>query len=124
MFRAVLNEAILRRQVGSTAVMATQLGKLIECARLPNVSIRVSSFSTGMHWGALSGPFMLLAFPPGRDGTPEPPVVCVDDMLGASYLHEEKLTVRYAAAYNEIWAAALSERASVTLMAEAMKEWK
>ena len=43
----VLNEAILRRPVGGSQVMAAQLDSLAAAAGLPNVELRVVPFSAG-----------------------------------------------------------------------------
>ncbi|MEU1908803.1 helix-turn-helix domain-containing protein [Streptomyces hygroscopicus] len=55
----VLEEAALRREIGGTEVMVTQLGHLIECAQLPNVTVQVMPLSHAEHAG-LRGPFTVL----------------------------------------------------------------
>lgn len=44
---AVLDEAVLRRQIGGPGVMAAQLRHLVEVARLPQVRLQVLPFSVG-----------------------------------------------------------------------------
>ena len=44
---AVLDEAVLRREVGGPGVMARQLDRLVEAARLPQVRLQVLPFSAG-----------------------------------------------------------------------------
>nr|WP_239134974.1 DUF5753 domain-containing protein [Streptomyces sp. SID12488] len=53
----VLNEAVLRRPVGGTTVMAGQLLHLLKVGEYPNVTIKVVPFSAGLHSGVMSGPF-------------------------------------------------------------------
>src|SRR5262249_24775593 len=60
--RAVLNEAVLRREVGGREVMAEQLDHLADLARLPNVIVQVLGFTAGAH-AAMGAPFMILGFP-------------------------------------------------------------
>ena len=46
---AVLNEAVIRRNVGGSTVMRAQLGHLADLSGLPNVTIQVLPFSAGVH---------------------------------------------------------------------------
>ena len=56
---AVLDEAVLHRQVGGPEVMSEQIRHLLELTRRPNVTIRVVPFTQGAHAG-MDGPFYLL----------------------------------------------------------------
>jgi hypothetical protein len=58
----VLDEAVLRRQVGGLDVMRAQLSKILKLAKRPNVTIEVVPFSAGAHVG-LKGSFVILEFP-------------------------------------------------------------
>jgi transcriptional regulator with XRE-family HTH domain len=60
---AILDEAVLRRQVGGPDVMAAQLGHLLDLAHRPHVTLQVLPFAGGAH-PALSGGFTVLHFPP------------------------------------------------------------
>ena len=60
---AVINEAVLYRQVGGRSVMDEQLRHLAAMAQRPNVTLRVLPFSAGAH-PAMIGSFMMLHFPP------------------------------------------------------------
>lgn len=62
----VLDEAVLRRQVGGEAVMRRQVRYLAELASRPNVTIEVVPFSAGAHPG-MQGPFVILEFPDAED---------------------------------------------------------
>src|SRR5713226_438957 len=55
----VLNEATIRRPVGGTAVMREQLGRLVEASELANVSLKIMPFGVGLHYGIMSGPFVI-----------------------------------------------------------------
>src|SRR4051794_18265598 len=59
--RVVLDEAVLSRPVGGELVMLDQLKKLIEAARLPNVTLQILPFAAGGHAG-LGGSFVILEF--------------------------------------------------------------
>jgi transcriptional regulator with XRE-family HTH domain len=121
--RITLNESILRRPVGSPVLMAGQLQYLAEVSELPNVSMRVVPFSRGFHPGVLSGPFLVLRFPRSGDGRDsEPPTVYSDGFTGALYLDKPAEIDRYEPAFTAIWATALEERISRTLILQAAKE--
>lgn len=55
----VLDEALLRRPVGSAAVMHEQINRLLEYAERPNVTLLILPFNVGGH-GAGAGSFTVL----------------------------------------------------------------
>jgi transcriptional regulator with XRE-family HTH domain len=119
----ILNEAILRRPVGGVKIMSGQLQRLAAAGTLENVSIRVMPFSAGLHYGVLSGPFVILQFPLNGDGEEtEPPTVYVDGFTGDLYLDKQKEVERYSAAYASILGSSLDERASGQRILQAAKE--
>ncbi|MFC9428282.1 helix-turn-helix domain-containing protein [Streptomyces sp. NPDC056987] len=82
-FWAVLDETVLRRAVGSKAVMRAQIDRLIEAVEMPNVTLQIAEFGAGPHPGAYS-PFVLFRF-----GIPEvPDMVYIEYLTGALYLDE------------------------------------
>ncbi len=97
----IINEAVLRRPVGSTTIMAEQLQQILKAAELPNVTVQVLTFSAGLHAGAMSGAFSILEFPRDSNGKEvEPPVAYLEAATGAIYLDKPHET----GAYNAIWA--------------------
>jgi hypothetical protein len=62
-FVAVIDEAALRRVVGSPDVMRRQMSRLVELAELDNVTILILPFGIGAH-PAMTGSFNVLHFPP------------------------------------------------------------
>jgi transcriptional regulator with XRE-family HTH domain len=62
----LIDEAVIRRQVGGAAVMRRQLERLEELGERPEVSIQVLPFGSGAYPGLL-GPFQLLEFPDPND---------------------------------------------------------
>jgi hypothetical protein len=97
----ILNEAVLRRPVGSAKIMAEQLHQILKAAELPNVTIQVLPFSSGLHAGAMTSAFSIMEFPHDDSGKEvEPPVTYLESATGAIYLdkpHELR-------AYDTIWA--------------------
>lgn len=121
--KAVLNEAILRRPIGGQGVMTEQLGKLVEYAELPNVSIQVVPFTAGLHHGLMSGPFVILRFPANGDGKMiEPPIVYVSGYTGDLYLDKPQEIARYDSAFTKIWDSALDEAKSTKMLKRAERE--
>jgi hypothetical protein len=121
--RIALNEAILRRPVGGIGVMSEQLRRLLDVSELPNVDLRVVPFSTGLHHGIISGPFVILQFPLNGDGrASEPPTVYVDGFTGDLYLDKPREIERFDEAFAAIWSAALDEKASQDLIRRASEE--
>ncbi|TLF74494.1 helix-turn-helix domain-containing protein [Nocardia cyriacigeorgica] len=75
----LLHESALHRIVGSPKVMAAQLRHLAEISKLPNVSLRVHPFRSGLTWGMPHGSFSILEFDqPTKGEPPEPPVVFIE----------------------------------------------
>jgi transcriptional regulator with XRE-family HTH domain len=58
----ILDEAVLRRPVGSPGVMRDQLVRLGEAGRRPNIAIQVVPFGAGAHEGLRGGAFIVADF--------------------------------------------------------------
>ncbi|MET9732551.1 helix-turn-helix transcriptional regulator [Streptomyces sp. NPDC006458] len=105
---AVLDEAVLRREVGGPEVMERQLLRLLEAARLPQVRIQVLPFSAGAHIG-ISGPFVIFSFP----RTSDLDVVVLDHMTSSLYLERKEDLEAYIEAFNALQRHALSPEDSL-----------
>lgn len=80
-FAAVLDESVLHRVVGNPAVMLAQLGRLLEMAQLPNVSIRVVPYDAGVVPAGVNK-FIIL-----RSARPDiPDMVLIEDLTAHRYL--------------------------------------
>jgi len=115
----VLDQAVLRRQVGGKAVMLAQLERLREAADLPHVTLQVLAEEAGEH-AALEGSFTILAFPEQAD----PDVIYLDAATGGIYLEKPEDRDRYTAVFDHAIAAALSPKDSLALiqrMADALR---
>ncbi|WP_326599843.1 helix-turn-helix domain-containing protein [Streptomyces sp. NBC_01803] len=98
---AVIEEQVLRRRVGSPAVMRAQIDRLIEATALPNVTLQIMPFSAGPHPG-MFGPFQLFRFE-----IPElPDIIYAESLTGAVYLDERPDTVAYLEVLDRIGAQA------------------
>jgi hypothetical protein len=100
---AVLDEAVLRREVGGPEVMARQLERLMEAARLPQVTLRVLPFTAGAHIG-VTGSFVIFSF----SSTSDLDVVVLDHLTSSLYLERKEDLQAYTEAFNALRAHALS----------------
>jgi transcriptional regulator with XRE-family HTH domain len=99
----VLDEAVLRREVGGPGVMARQLDRLVEAAKLPQVRLQVLPFAAGAHIG-ITGPFVIFSFP----STSDLDVVVLDHLTSSLYLERKEDLEAYSEAFNTLQFHALS----------------
>ncbi|MGQ4436661.1 MULTISPECIES: helix-turn-helix domain-containing protein [unclassified Streptomyces] len=99
----VLDEAVLRREVGGPGVMARQLERLVEAARLPQVRLQVLPFAAGAHIG-ITGPFVIFSFP----STSDLDVVVLDHLTSSLYLERKEDLEAYSEAFSTLQFHALS----------------
>jgi transcriptional regulator with XRE-family HTH domain len=109
---AVLDEAVLRREVGGPGVMARQLERLVEAARLPQVRLQVLPFAAGAHIG-VTGPFVIFSF----SSTSDLDVVVLDHLTSSLYLERKEDLRAYTEAFNALQIHALSPEDSLDFIA-------
>ncbi|NMO56779.1 helix-turn-helix domain-containing protein [Actinoplanes sp. TBRC 11911] len=119
--RVVLDEAVLSRPVGGDEVMRDQLRRLIEAARLPNVTLQILPFDVGAHAG-MDGTFAILEFEEERDAD----VVFTENATGGLFLEKFEELEKYNAIFEAIQATALDPDASTQMMELLVEEplWK
>ncbi|WP_019070949.1 helix-turn-helix domain-containing protein [Streptomyces hokutonensis] len=108
----VLDEAVLRREVGGPGVMARQLERLTEAAQLPQVRLQVLPFAAGAHIG-ITGPFVIFSFP----STSDLDVVVLDHLTSSLYLERKEDLEAYSEAFNTLQFHALSPEDSLDYIA-------
>jgi hypothetical protein len=94
---AVLDEAVLRRPIGGSAVMRGQLAALVAATKLANVTLQVLPFAAGGH-SAAGGAFTLLRFP--EEDLPD--VLYAEQLTSAIYLDKREDLDAYAAALERL----------------------
>src|SRR6266545_4100419 len=105
---AVVDEAALRRPVGGREVMRTQLERLIEATKLPNVTLQVLPFGAGAH------PAMVDAFSVLRFADQDlPDIVYLEHLTNALYLDRRDDVDQYLHVMEAI--CVRSERANKTV---------
>jgi transcriptional regulator with XRE-family HTH domain len=105
----ILDEAVLRREIGGPAVMAGQLRKLATLAR--EITIQVVPFAQGGYPG-VRGALTVFEFPDDRHS----PVGYVETQAGNLYVEEPDDLRRCNLVLNHLTAAALSKRDSLKLI--------
>jgi transcriptional regulator with XRE-family HTH domain len=98
----VLNEAVIRREVGGKEAMRRQLRHLLELSRQNTINIQVLAFDTGVH-PAMNGGFRVMKFPQPSD----PDVVYVEYWRGSIYLEAPNDVDAYNRLFDHLRATAL-----------------
>jgi hypothetical protein len=113
----VLDETVLRRQIGGHGVMHDQVAYLIERARQPNITIQVIPFAAGWH-PALYGMFNIFRFLDKQ----LPDIVYTEGLTSASYLDKPQETACYTEAHSQMCAQAASPDRTITILRDLLKE--
>jgi len=116
MLWVVLDEGVLRRQVGGRHVMCEQVNRLIDAARRPNIVIEVVPVSAGAYLG-LQGPFVIADF---QDA---PSIGYQEMVVGAQPLEDPEQVALLDFTWNTVRSEALPRAASLALLEEAAKSW-
>jgi transcriptional regulator with XRE-family HTH domain len=113
----VLDEAALRRPVGSPEVMRGQLGHLIEVGARPNISLQVIPLTRGGH-AAAGGAFTILRF-----SEPDlPDVVYLEQLTSALYLDKRETVDHYLEVMERLCVEALPADASAETIGAILRE--
>jgi transcriptional regulator with XRE-family HTH domain len=108
---AVLDEAVLWRQIGGPAVLKQQLLHLVALGSKSYIDIRVLPFRSGMV--DMMGYYVILEFPDDDD----PDAVYVEGSFDQSVVEGSEVAT-YRAAFTRLLEASLSEEESLAMIAE------
>ncbi|MBV9026456.1 MAG: transcriptional regulator [Streptomycetaceae bacterium] len=114
-FWEILDEGVLHRPVGGTAVMRAQLQHLVTMAEAPNITIQVMPTSKGAHPG-LDGAFSVLEF------ESDDPVVYVESPAGNLYMQKKHDVRRFVSTFDLLRAMALAPDESTALLRRTAEE--
>jgi transcriptional regulator with XRE-family HTH domain len=114
---AVVDEAAMRRPVGGPEVMRGQLERLIEAAKLPNVTLQILPFGEGAH-PAMVGSFSVLRFPDEE----LPDVVYIEHLTSALYLNKPEEVDQYLHVMEGICVRAAAPERTVELLDKVLDE--
>ncbi|MFF3460709.1 helix-turn-helix domain-containing protein [Streptomyces sp. NPDC002730] len=117
---AIINEAVLRRRVGSAEVMREQLEHVAELAStLPNVRVQVVPFEAGEHPG-MNGAFTILQF---RERDPFNPIVYLENLADAWVVRKQADVDRHEEAFTDLQAFAPGHPESLSMIKNAIEEF-
>jgi transcriptional regulator with XRE-family HTH domain len=115
---AILGEAVLRQLVGDALVMREQLGRLVEAADNPRITIQVMPFTAAAHPGLL-GPFVVASFENGPDAA------YLDSVLDGQVSERRKQVAQARLLYDTMAREALSPGASTEMIMKVADEtWR
>ena len=112
-FHVLIDEVVLHRGVGGSAVMAAQLEKVLNVGRFGKTVVQVIPFSAGAY-AAMDGYFMLLEF---GDSSELWPVIFVEGLSGNQYLERRDDIARYRETIDYLQARALDQNDSTKIIA-------
>src|SRR5690606_29538678 len=116
MLWVVLDEGVLHRPIGDSAVMAAQLAHLLAAGQAPRITIQVRPLSACSTPGLLGG----FAISQAR-GTPDTAYIEAASNAQVTDWTESVRTLTFR--YEGIRSEALSQRESLTTIEEAMQRW-
>ena len=108
---AVLDESVLLRPVGGSAVMRAQLEHLLIVAELSTVTLQVVPLGTGSHVG-MDGAFSILSF----GDLDEPDIVHIEHPLGSTQVDKECEVSRATLMFDRLRSTALSPADTIALV--------
>ena len=114
----VLDEAALRRPIGSRETMRAQLAHLLKLSERRNITIQTLPFAMGAH-ASLDGSFAILRFP---DPSQDPDVVYSDGPTGNIYLETNEYVRRMSARFDRLRTVAQGEDESRQFIAAIREE--
>jgi transcriptional regulator with XRE-family HTH domain len=114
---AVVDEAALRRQVGSPQVMRAQVAHLQEYMERPEVTLQVLPFDAGPH-PAMLGAFVVLKF----DEPVTSDIVYIEGLSGDLFLDDTPSIERYISTFDHLRAIASSPTTTRKILASLAKD--
>lgn len=117
-YRAVIDEAVLHRPVGGAAVMAGQLGKVLDLIRAGRVTMQIVPFDVGAY-AVTDSNFVLLDF----SGPIMPSVIYVEGYAGSPYYERATQVNLYREALEHLRDSALNPRDSARLLEQTQQNY-
>lgn len=114
----LLDEAVLRRSVGSSAIMAEQLDFLAAAAQRPHIVLQAIPLTAGAHEGLRGGPFVLADF------ADSPSLGYQDTAVAGQIVEGANEVEALAATWDTLRLEALPRSASLELVKEVAETWR
>jgi transcriptional regulator with XRE-family HTH domain len=112
----VIDEAVLRREVGEPKVMHDQLMHLARMADQPNITVEVIPYGAGAHSGLL-GAFVVAEF------TDAPSIGYLETAAGGSIMEEPTVIAQLVLTFDTLRSESLPRRASHDLILKVAEKW-
>lgn len=116
-FWCVVDEAALRRPIGSREVMREQLETMIKLNELPNVQVQIIPFQSGGH-AAAGGAFTMLRFPDEE----LPDIIYLEQLTSALYLDKRDDVEEYTASMERLCVQAEQPKRTADIISGILKE--
>jgi len=113
---AILDESVLKRRVGGPIVLRSQMKHLLECGKMPNVTIQVVPFDAGPHPGMI-GSFSIVRFPSETD----PDILYIEGFAGDVFAESDDVRSSHDM-FSHLRAAALSPSQTADRIEQAWDE--
>jgi len=118
-YHVVLDEAVMRRGVGGSALMAAQLDKILATVRSGKAAVQIIPFAAGAY-AAADGYFVLLEF---EEDSNLWPIVFIEGLAGNQYLQHRDDIARYRETIEYLRGLALDLSDSMALMTEMREDY-
>ena len=117
-YRVLLDEAVLHRTVGSAALMAAQLAKIVDTVRAGKAAVQIIPFTVGAY-SAADSMFILLEFSESLLS----PVVYVEALTISQYYERATDVAHYRESVEQLRDCALSPRESLQLLEDMQRAY-
>jgi transcriptional regulator with XRE-family HTH domain len=111
-------ESALHLQVGNSTVMADQLDTMAELGELPNVTVRITTYSAGQYEARRLGDFVVMSH---SWGTPR---VHIEGYGGGRFITDAEEVGYFATAFEHAARIALSPRDSLAFIRQLASQWR
>ena len=115
----VIDESVLRRRIADSSIMGSQLERIIEVSRMPNVSMRILPLE-GSHL-VLTGAFTYIRFPRIHE-VPLRDIATFEHLTGTEYVEAEDDVNKYYVAFQSLEESSLAPDESRDYIAAISRE--
>ncbi|MBO0885004.1 MAG: hypothetical protein J2P17_32665, partial [Mycobacterium sp.] len=113
---AVLDEHVLNRSIGGSAVMAAQMERMAELARTPRINIQV--IPAEVEHPGLMGAFVI------AETRQSPAIVFMENASDGQTVEDAEMAAKMTVLFDSLRMEALTGSASLKLIEEAAQRWK
>lgn len=108
---AVIDEAVLHREIGGVEVLRDQLSHLLELAARPHITVQVVPFAVGRYY-SMNGPVIIVDYP----GVDEVPGVYLEYPGDGAWIENPDDVARFTTMFDNVVKLALSPADTTTLI--------